>query len=125
MAQEEVPGLRERLRIAREEVLGKTQESLAKEMGVPPRSIQNWEGGKSAPKAWALYQYTKIGVSADWLLTGEDRETTGLQEEERELLRRWRQLEDHERRYLLGLMDGMLFNRHKEVLPARASPSGS
>lgn len=60
----------ERLRAFRQ-ALGCSQEELASRLQVPLRTYQNYDQGRSAPKAHALKHLADLGINIHWLLTGE------------------------------------------------------
>lgn len=52
--------------------LNMTQAELAERLDVDPMSVSRWERGKSSPTAHVLGEVARaLGVSADWILTGE------------------------------------------------------
>lgn len=59
-------------RIARaREAKGLSQSQLARDMGISPQAVQNWEAGKANPKGDRLSSLAMIlGVSVDHLITG-------------------------------------------------------
>lgn len=68
-------GLALRLREARHQ-LGVTQADLAKNTGIPYRTIQDGERGHSIPGGTVLAAYAKLGVDLNWLLLGACSETS-------------------------------------------------
>jgi len=59
-----------RMRAARD-VLGLTQEGLAKAVGASKRGIQDNEAQKSVPGGDVVASMVSLGINANWLLTGE------------------------------------------------------
>lgn len=60
----------DRLRKARK-ASGLGQEHLAEELGVSPTTYQNWEYGRTQPKAEQIVQLANLlGVGTEWLLVG-------------------------------------------------------
>ena len=62
--------LPERLKIVRNS-LGKSQKAMASELGIVTRSWQVYEEGKSKPGTDVYASLVKLGINANWLLTGE------------------------------------------------------
>lgn len=62
--------LAERLRGIRTK-MGLKQSELAAQSGVSERAYQGYEAGKSVPGGDAIEGFMKVGISANWLLTGE------------------------------------------------------
>jgi len=62
--------LADRLKIIRNE-LCKSQKDMATALGMPIRSWQTYEEGSSVPGGKVFKALTDLGISADWLLTGE------------------------------------------------------
>ena len=60
----------ERLRAARES-LGLSQKELAERAGIPVPSLKAYEAGKSIPGGEAILSLSRVGISADWLLSGQ------------------------------------------------------
>lgn len=57
----------------RREALDLTQDELAREIGVTPQHVSRIEGGLNAPSLVLLVQFARVlGVTTDYLLTGED-----------------------------------------------------
>jgi transcriptional regulator with XRE-family HTH domain len=57
----------------RREALGLTQDELAREVGVTPQHVSRIESGLNAPSLDLLVKISrKLGVTADYLLTGEE-----------------------------------------------------
>jgi transcriptional regulator with XRE-family HTH domain len=48
-----------------------SQKTFAAQSGVSPRSYQGYEDGRSVPGGDAIAAFVKMGVNANWLLTGE------------------------------------------------------
>lgn len=102
-----------------------TQAELAKEIGVSPGNVGDWERGRAKPgfdASLALSRFFQISV--DWLMTGEDTsyhkevypekivlqrqdlELLPLSNEEREILMKFRTLTESEQLKLKKLLDG-------------------
>ena len=64
--------LAKRLRYAREQA-GHSQSALARLVGIKPQTIQLIEAGKVARPRHLLDIATALGISAQWLLSGEGR----------------------------------------------------
>ena len=62
--------LAERLKIAREH-LGKSQKDIAALAGASYRAWQGYENGENQPGAKVIEALAKLGINANWLLTGE------------------------------------------------------
>ena len=60
----------ERLRVVRAH-LGLKQDEFAAQSCVSIRAYQTYEGGRSLPGAEAIEGFTRLGINANWLLTGE------------------------------------------------------
>ncbi|GAQ24171.1 helix-turn-helix domain-containing protein [Tepidanaerobacter syntrophicus] len=114
---ERIKHLREESRI--------TQAELAKEIGVSPGNVGDWERGRAKPRFDALLALSRFfQISVDWLMTGEDTsyhkevypekivlqrqdlELLPLSNEEREILMKFRTLTESEQLKLKKLLDG-------------------
>ncbi|WP_213951553.1 helix-turn-helix domain-containing protein [Tepidanaerobacter syntrophicus] len=114
---ERIKHLREESRI--------TQAELAKEIGVSPGNVGDWERGRAKPGFDALLALSRFfQISVDWLMTGEDTsyhkevypekivlqrqdlELLPLSNEEREILMKFRTLTESEQLKLKKLLDG-------------------
>lgn len=62
--------LAERLRAARS-VFKLKQKEMAAQSGVSDRSYQGYEDGRSVPGGEAIEGFVRLGINANWLLTGE------------------------------------------------------
>lgn len=62
--------LSERLKAFRAQ-LKLTQKQLAEQIGVSGRGYQGYEDGRSVPGGEAIGRFVKLGLNANWLLTGE------------------------------------------------------
>ena len=62
--------LSERLKAAREH-LGKSQKEIAALAGASYRAWQGYENGENQPGAKVIEAVAKLGIDANWLLTGE------------------------------------------------------
>ena len=62
--------LEERLRVARES-LSITQNDMAARLGMSVRGYQDNEQGKRTAKTKVIAEFQKLGIDANWLLTGE------------------------------------------------------
>lgn len=101
-----------------------TQAELAKEIGVSPGNVGDWERGRAKPGFDALLALSRFfQISVDWLMTGEDRryqkkvypekiillrqdlELLPLSNEEREILMKFRTLTESEQLKLKKLLD--------------------
>ncbi|MDR1367104.1 MAG: helix-turn-helix domain-containing protein [Candidatus Accumulibacter sp.] len=60
----------DRLRVARAS-LGLSQKAVAEQSGVSTRGYQGYEDGRSIPGGEAIAGFVKLGINANWLLTGE------------------------------------------------------
>ena len=60
----------ERLKAFRAE-LKLTQKQLAEQIGVSGRGYQGYEDGRSIPGGDAIGRFVKLGLNANWLLTGD------------------------------------------------------
>ena len=56
---------------ARREVLGISQEYLARAIGVSKNTVTRWEHGSAPAAERALVLAKALGVSIEWLVTGE------------------------------------------------------
>lgn len=87
---------------ARRAVLELTQDELAHELGVTHQHISRIEGGHAAPSLELLIGLSRrLGVSADYLLTGKDMaplDTAGV-------IRGDRQLSPTAKRHLIGIVN--------------------
>lgn len=64
-------GIGRRIRAAIE-AQGLTLKQAAEQSGIPYSSLQNWAGGHRDPRPDALISIgSQLGISIDWLLTGE------------------------------------------------------
>lgn len=63
-------GIGDRLRAARE-ALGYTQKGVADAAGSKFRSWQDYEAGKKSPGSQVIAGLVRLGVNANWVLTGE------------------------------------------------------
>lgn len=59
-----------RLKVARQH-LGLSQEEIAEELGLKRRGYQENESGRTQPNAKSIQALVRLGVNANWLLTGE------------------------------------------------------
>jgi len=58
---------------------------VAKSLGVHRETIYAWKRGDQLPKGICLYHLKRMyGISIDWLLTGEENRTEGMQGSERD-----------------------------------------
>lgn len=97
-------GIGSRIREAVEQ-LGLTLKQAADKTGLPYSSLQNWAGGHREPRPEALITIgSRLGISIDWLLTGQGAMARGdvpvpitASEDPREqaLLALWRGLDEH------------------------------
>lgn len=62
-----IPG---RLKAARAEI-GLSQKEMAAQSGVSARGYQGYEDGRSLPGAEAIAGFVRLGINANWLLTGD------------------------------------------------------
>lgn len=58
------------LRLARG-VLGLKQDEIATQSGIPKSTYQKYEMGLRAPGSDAIAGFVRLGINANWLLTGE------------------------------------------------------
>lgn len=63
-------GISENLKAARA-ALGLKQTEMAGQSGVSPRSYQGYEDGRSVPGGEAIAGFVRLGINANWLLTGD------------------------------------------------------
>lgn len=68
-----ISGLSERL-VEFRRTLGLSQREMAEKLGLPFRSVQDYEGGISTPGGHALLAFYRVGASVDWLLDGKIKE---------------------------------------------------
>lgn len=90
------------------ESLGLTLKQAAERCEIPYSSMQNWAGGHRDPRPDALITIgSRLGISIDWLLSGEGpmrRAGAGLEKEsasdprEQALLALWRELDEDAQR---------------------------
>jgi len=58
---------------ARREKLGLKQQDLANSLGISPQAVSKWERGENAPDVAVLTPLARLlGVSVDWLLSGQE-----------------------------------------------------
>lgn len=57
--------------VAAREALGKRQVDLARELGVSAQRLANWEADLHPPEPYVLVQLKHLGISVDYLLTGD------------------------------------------------------
>lgn len=62
--------IEERLKAARA-ALGLSQKDIAAQSGVSTRGYQGYEDGRSVPGGEAIAGLVRLGINANWLLTGE------------------------------------------------------
>jgi transcriptional regulator with XRE-family HTH domain len=62
--------LADRLKLARESI-GKSQKEMAESLGTSFRAWQDYEAGKNVPGGKVFEALVKLGLNANWLLTGE------------------------------------------------------
>ena len=75
--------LKDRIAQARK-AAGLSQEQLGEKLGVSGQAVSEWESGAVSPDAAALAAMCReLGVSADWLLLGEEPDGTPLTGEDR------------------------------------------
>src|ERR1039457_6477654 len=60
----------ERIKIVRE-TLGKSQKDMAKAIGISLPALQGYEAGKSFPGGKVIEVLVKLGIDANWILSGE------------------------------------------------------
>lgn len=96
--------LHERLKGERER-LGLTQPFVAKQLGVGKTTVINWEKGASAPDAFQLASFAKIGADVSYILTEQRCQAVSaeatLPKEERGLLDSYRRCGAPARKNLL------------------------
>lgn len=87
---------------ARRTSLELTQEQLARELGVTHQHISRIEGSRAVPSLDLLIELSRrLGVSTDYLLTGEDVAPLGITG----AIRRDDQLSAAAKRHLLGIIN--------------------
>lgn len=59
-----------RIKIVRES-LGKSQKEMAKTIGISLPALQGYEAGKSFPGGKVIEVLVKLGIDANWILSGE------------------------------------------------------
>jgi len=79
---------------------------------VPSGTLSNWKTKGQEPGVFTLYKVAVfLGVSLDWLLTGED--PAGLTQNESELMRKYRQLGEKDRDEIIGIISLKIENLKK------------
>lgn len=95
----------ERLKSERKR-LGLTQETFGELCGVKLLAQSNYESGKRSPDADYLQKAHQAGVDVGYLVTGQQTAFTQLDENERQLIEKLRQLSDEQKsavmRFLLN-----------------------
>lgn len=61
---------------------GQSQRGMADSLGVSVGALQGWELGRSVPNLRAIAKFVYLGVSADWLATGEGAMLRGVGDSE-------------------------------------------
>lgn len=112
--------------LAKAAEVGITQSTIAEDFDLTASAVGQWWSfrGKASlptPDKWPkLARLLKVNLS--WLLSGEgDREEIAVNNSELALIRRYRQLSDHQRSILSGYIDGMLAG---DVSPAASFMAG-
>ena len=88
---------------------GISQKDLAARIGVRPQAITEWKTGTTSSYTKYLPQIAEVlGVSIDYLMTGEKEEPTVIQDDEltqkeRDLIERFRKLPPDRQQYVLGV----------------------
>jgi len=79
---------------------------------VPSGTLSNWKIKGQEPGVFTLYKAAVfLGVSVDWLLTGKD--SSGLVQEENELLNKYRQLGQKDKDEIIGIISLKIENSKK------------
>jgi len=79
---------------------------------VPSGTLSNWKNKGQEPSAYTLYKVAVfLNVSVDWLLTGKD--SSGLSQNENELLSKYRRLEQKDRDEIIGIISLKIENSKK------------
>ncbi len=115
-------GFAERLReLRRQKDL--SQSDLGERIGVHLTHISRYERGLSRPTADTLKRLADaLGVSGDYLLEGATDEAAKARFEDRELLRRFQEVQDlpeRDKEIVKELLDAFLTKRHVQQLAAR------
>jgi len=115
-------GFAERLReLRRQKDL--SQSDLGERVGVHFTHISRYERGLSRPSADTLKRLADaLGVSGDYLLEGATDEAAKARFEDRELLRRFQEVQElpeRDKEIVIELLDAFLTRRHIQQLAAR------
>ena len=87
------------------------RKSLADEVGISLQPFTSWANRGSIPSADTAYYISKfLGVSLEWLLTGQD--VSGLSDGERTLVDKWRRLTGTEKARIETVIDFDLSHFH-------------
>jgi transcriptional regulator with XRE-family HTH domain len=83
---------------------------------VPSGTLSNWKNKGQEPSAYTLYKVAIfLGVSVDWILSGKD--SSGLSQDEDELLSKYRRLEQKDKDEIIGFIGLKIENSKKgEIL---------
>lgn len=115
-------GFAERLRELRRQK-DFSQSDLGERIGVHLTHISRYERGLSRPTADTLKRLADaLGVSGDYLLEGATDEAAKARFEDRELLRRFQEVQDlpeRDKEIVKELLDAFLTKRHVQQLAAR------
>lgn len=96
-----------------------TRVQVAKAIGINPQNISAWSIRGTVPAvdiAVAIARY--LGVTAEWLVTGEESETITLSQEEKKLLAEWRELSGQDKEEIEMLIDFKNKAAKAKALPA-------
>lgn len=84
---------------------------LAESVNFSLQGLTDWKRRGTIPAADVAYRISQaLGVSLEWLLTGQD--VSGLTDEQREILGKWAQLTDTEKAQIENMIDFDLSHFH-------------
>jgi transcriptional regulator with XRE-family HTH domain len=88
---------------------------------VPSGTLSNWKNKGQGPAAYTLYKVAVfLGVSVDWLITGNHPD--GLSKNENELISKYRRLEQKDRDEIIGIISLKIENSKKgDILSSKAA----
>lgn len=100
------------------DILGFKDSDVSKETGIPPSTFSDWKSGRSKPKDDKLRKIAKVlGVSVEYLMTGEEKQGYYLNEETAKLAQEM--YEDEDMRSLFDMKRNMppeRFKAHMEFM---------
>lgn len=83
-------------------------------LDIPIQTISNWKTRDSAPKSEQIYKIARfLGVSVDWLLTGESSE--GLSVEDRDFLNKLNSLNSANKNAVLSLLNTLYQQEENDI----------